>query len=138
MNKDLNSGTYSGTEVVHLTRRSCIPKIGAHCTECNNNQSCRHKRKKIAVTLSALIQYIHLKFIFNFKIILLKFSVLLATQPIFGILCQIVSDEWSNFLETNNNSLDIITCLINRLILAENVISNWWKIYSYEHYINTY
>ena len=24
MNKDLNSGTYSGTEVVHLTRRSCI------------------------------------------------------------------------------------------------------------------
>ena len=23
MNKDLNSGTYSGTEVVHLTRRSC-------------------------------------------------------------------------------------------------------------------
>ena len=24
MNKDLNSGTYSGTEVVHLTRRSCM------------------------------------------------------------------------------------------------------------------
>ena len=27
MNKDLNSGTYSGTEVVHLTRRSCNKNV---------------------------------------------------------------------------------------------------------------